>query len=439
MIFSSPDGIERLLVENGVERDRGLAGLAIADDQFALAAADRDQGVDRLQSGRHRLVHRFARDDAGRFDVDARLVVGLDRPLAVDRIAERVDDAAEQALADRHLDDGARALDGLAFLDLAVGAEDHDADIVAFEVERHAAHAALELDHLAGLHIVETVDAGDAVADRQHLADFRNLGLLAEILDLLLEDGGDFRGADIHYRASFIACLIELSLVRSEVSTMRLPSLTTSPPMMAGSILMSRSTSLPLTALSAAAQRRDVFVLELFGDRDLGRRLALVLGDELAVPADHVAHREQPAVRRHELEEPRREAADPGADRAPHASACNCSSAENTGLRTSRVRSALSATSASKRSRSAFTASIAFASLRKIEQRGRVTAGHAGHEGFFACHVACSSSAVLLEFSARPATGANGRRKPLGFKRDSGHRGGCGMLREPAKIAGLLT
>ena len=110
--------------------------------------------------------------------------VGLDRALAVDRIAERVDDAAEQALADRHVDDGAGALDRLAFLDLAVGAENDDADVVALEVERHAAHAVLELDHLAGLHVVEAVDAGDAVADRQHLADFGDFGLLAEILDL---------------------------------------------------------------------------------------------------------------------------------------------------------------------------------------------------------------------------------------------------------------
>ena len=134
----------------------------------------------------------------GAFTSTRALRVGLDRPLAVDRFAERVDDAAEQALADRHLDDGARALDGLAFLDLAVGAEDHDADIVAFEIERHAFHAALELDHLAGLHVVEAVDAGDAVADRQHLADFGNFGFLAEILDLLFENGGNFRGADIH-------------------------------------------------------------------------------------------------------------------------------------------------------------------------------------------------------------------------------------------------
>ena len=106
---------------------------------------------------------------------------------------------------------------------VAVVAEDHDADIVAFEIERHAADAAGELDHLAGLDVVEAVDAGDAVADGQHLADFGDLGLLAEILDLVFEDRGDFRGADFHQPTSFMASLSELSLVLSEVSIMREP------------------------------------------------------------------------------------------------------------------------------------------------------------------------------------------------------------------------
>ena len=35
-------------------RDRGLAGLAVADDQLALAAADRDHRVDGLEAGLHR-------------------------------------------------------------------------------------------------------------------------------------------------------------------------------------------------------------------------------------------------------------------------------------------------------------------------------------------------------------------------------------------------
>ena len=50
----------------GVDRDGGLAGLAVADDQLALAAADGDQRVDGLEAGLHRLVHRLARNDARR-------------------------------------------------------------------------------------------------------------------------------------------------------------------------------------------------------------------------------------------------------------------------------------------------------------------------------------------------------------------------------------
>ena len=112
----------------------------------------------------------------------------LDRPLAVDRIAECVDDPAQKLLADRNFDDGAGAFYRVAFLDVPVRPEDHDADIVHFEVERHAASPGRKFDHFAGLHIVQAVDAGDAVADRQHLADFGDFGFLAEILDLLFQD-----------------------------------------------------------------------------------------------------------------------------------------------------------------------------------------------------------------------------------------------------------
>ena len=196
-------------------------------------------------------MNRLARNDAGSLDVNALALGGLDRTLTVDRIAQRIDHAAEQAFADRRVDDGAGALDGLTLFDLAVGAKNHDTDIVGFEVQRHAARAVFELDHLAGLDVVEAVDAGNTVADGQHLSDLRNFGFFAEILDLILQDRGNFRGADVHQPASFIACLIELSLVRSEVSTMRLPSLTTSPPMMDGSTFTLSVMSLPVTDFSA--------------------------------------------------------------------------------------------------------------------------------------------------------------------------------------------
>ena len=230
--------------------------------------------------------------------------VGIDRALAVDRIAERVDDAAEQFLADRHVDDGAGALDRLAFLDVAVGAEDDDADIVGFEVQRHAADAVLELDHFAGLDIVEAVDAGDAVADRQNLADLGDLGFIAEIGDLVLQDRGNLCGADIHQPTSFMRVRSELSLVLSEPSTMREPSLTMRPPMIDGIDLDGDLDGLAAGHLGERAfQRRDMRIRQRLGDGDLGADAALGLIVQLVEVADHVGDGEQPALGRDELDE----------------------------------------------------------------------------------------------------------------------------------------
>ena len=55
------DEVAALLVDDRVDRDGGLARLAVADDQLALAAADRDQGVDGLDAGLDRRVDRLAR------------------------------------------------------------------------------------------------------------------------------------------------------------------------------------------------------------------------------------------------------------------------------------------------------------------------------------------------------------------------------------------
>ena len=114
--------------------------------------------------------------------------VRLDRALAVDRIAQRIDDTAEQAFADGDIDDGAGPLDGVAFLDVAVAAEDHGADIVGFQVQGHAADTTREFDQLAGLDIVETVNAGHAVTDGDNLSDLGNIGLGAEPGDLFFDD-----------------------------------------------------------------------------------------------------------------------------------------------------------------------------------------------------------------------------------------------------------
>ena len=76
----------------------------------------------------------------GRLAVDGPVVLGLDRPAAVDHLAGEVEHAAERALADRHLDRRA-GVEAFHAADHAVGAAQGDA--------AHPAAAEMLL-HLAG-------------------------------------------------------------------------------------------------------------------------------------------------------------------------------------------------------------------------------------------------------------------------------------------------
>ena len=172
-------------VDDGVERDGGLAGLAVADEEFALAAADGNHGVDGLDACGHRLADGLTVDDAGGKALDGQKLVGVDGALVVDGLAERVDDTADHGFADGHRHDLAGALDGIAFLDLGVVAEEHRADLVFIEVHGKAGNAVGKFNELAGHDLVEAVDARDTITKGDDGADLVDLDALLEVLDLL--------------------------------------------------------------------------------------------------------------------------------------------------------------------------------------------------------------------------------------------------------------
>src|SRR5208283_1989305 len=60
------DNIALFLIDDRVDGDRGLADRTVADDQFTLAAAEREQRVDDDKTGLHRLGHEIAVDDRRR-------------------------------------------------------------------------------------------------------------------------------------------------------------------------------------------------------------------------------------------------------------------------------------------------------------------------------------------------------------------------------------
>ena len=128
----------------------------------------------------------------------ARRAVEVDLALAVDRVAQRVDHAAEEAVADGHGEDLARPLDGLALLDAPELAEHDGADLADVEVERQAQRAVLELEQLVGHRRGQALDARDAVTGLGDVPDLLAPGgvrlvrrdeALERVPDLLRPDG----------------------------------------------------------------------------------------------------------------------------------------------------------------------------------------------------------------------------------------------------------
>src|SRR6185312_12573999 len=172
--------VAALLVDNRVERDGGLTGLAVADDELALAAADRDHAIDGFDAGLERLLH----------------------GLAVDRIAERVHHAADQGIAHRHGHDFAGAAHFLAFTNAGILAEQHRTDLIFFEVHGDAENAVPEGDELACHDLLEAMDTRDTVADGNDGADFAHVNGAVVILDLLPENISNLVCPNLSHRIS---------------------------------------------------------------------------------------------------------------------------------------------------------------------------------------------------------------------------------------------
>ncbi len=123
-----------------------------------------------------------------------------DRAAAVDRHAERVDDAPEQRVAHRDRKDASGRSDQLALFDLVCFPEHDRADRLLLEVQREPERAALELEQLVDGRVRKARDARDAVADLEHTPDLRAVDGRPETLDALAENRGDVARIDREFR-----------------------------------------------------------------------------------------------------------------------------------------------------------------------------------------------------------------------------------------------
>ncbi len=200
------DDARALLIDDRIDRDRRLAGAAIADDQLALSATDRNHRVDGFDAGLQRLFHRLTDDDARRHELDRTRGCHIDRAGAIDRLAECVDHPPENLRARHHLEQSTGAANLVAFLELEVVTHDCGAHRILLQVEHEADHdlagfAGGELEHLACDGAAKAVDEGDTVFHFEHGTDVVDVhGTEVSGLDFLEQNVLQFAGAQHRIR-----------------------------------------------------------------------------------------------------------------------------------------------------------------------------------------------------------------------------------------------
>ena len=152
------------MVEYGIDGDRSLARLPVADDEFALSPADGDHAVDGEDSRLQRFVDLCPVHNGGSGIFDGAVFFRLDFRQPVERLTERVDDSPQKFLSHTHLNCFARGICKIAVSDFIFARKQNGADLIALQVEREGAVSALNFEKFVVFNIPQTRDMHDPVA-----------------------------------------------------------------------------------------------------------------------------------------------------------------------------------------------------------------------------------------------------------------------------------
>ena len=194
--FLLPDGdinadqVLPLLIDDGVYGDGRLAGLAIANDELALPATDRDHGINGLDAGLDGGIHILALHHTGCNAFDRTITGSLNGTLGIHRLPQGVDHASDQTITDRDRSDAPGGPGGHALDNPGIITHDDDTDGFLLQVEGNPHDTIFEADQFLRPDLGEAGEAGDAIPRLKHGTDIRNVDLGLVGFDLLLQVNG---------------------------------------------------------------------------------------------------------------------------------------------------------------------------------------------------------------------------------------------------------
>ena len=186
------------LVDDGINGDGRLAGGTVADDQLPLSPSDGDHRVNGLDARLHRRVHRLAHHHVGGCPFHGHRPFGDHRAFAVQGPPQRVDHPANQRFPHGNLNNLAGGAHPVALFHGGGVAQDGGAHDVRFQVQSQTEDVVAKIQQLIGAHALQTLNAGNAVANLHHAADVHQRQVAAELLNLAPDQRYDFLSSDCH-------------------------------------------------------------------------------------------------------------------------------------------------------------------------------------------------------------------------------------------------
>ena len=197
------DDVLVALIDDGVDRHRGLACLTVADDQLALTAADGHHRVDGFESRSAAALERAG----DRRRPGAMRSIGMNVLVPIGPLPSM---GCPSALTTRPSSSSPTGTEMMRPVRLTMSPSlisvysprSTAPTRILFEVEGDAEDAVRKLEHLAGHGSFDTVHARDSVAERHDAADFGHVDLDGVAADLIADDLGNFFRFDLHIMSS---------------------------------------------------------------------------------------------------------------------------------------------------------------------------------------------------------------------------------------------
>ena len=190
--YINTNDVLTLLVQNGINADGCFTGAAVADDKFTLASSDRNHGVDSFKTCLQGDINRLSVGNTRCFDFNVAIFAGFDFTFAINRLAQCVNNAADNCVAYRYLHKVACSFNSVAFLNGFRVTQKYGTYVAFFQVQCHSVNAVRQFKEFAGHAVLQAIHMGNAVADFKDCTNFIDIEVYFVVFNLFFNDRCDF-------------------------------------------------------------------------------------------------------------------------------------------------------------------------------------------------------------------------------------------------------